>query len=50
MASKYKRHSTGGRFKQRSASDLGSGAIKKQADVVVNSLKLQQARVTMFKA
>tara|TARA_Y100001963_G_C6777773_1_gene448225 strand:- start:176 stop:2788 length:2613 start_codon:yes stop_codon:yes gene_type:complete len=48
MASKYKRHSTGGRFKQRSASDLGSGAIKAQADVVVNSLKLQQARSSEY--
>ncbi len=42
MASKYKRHSTGGRFKKRSASDLGSGAIKTQADIVIDSLKLQQ--------
>jgi len=48
MASQYKRHSTGGRFKQRSASDLGSGAIKAQADVVVNSLKLQQARSSEY--
>ena len=48
MASKYKRQSTGGRFKQRSASDLGSGAIKAQADVVVNSLKLQQARSSEY--
>jgi len=48
MASKYKRHSTGGRYKQRSASDLGSGAIKAQADVVVNSLKLQQARSSEY--
>ena len=48
MASKYKRHSTGGRFKQRSASDLGSGAIKTQADVVINSLKLQRARTSEY--
>ena len=48
MASKYKRHSTGGRFRKRSASDLGSGAIKTQADVVINSLKLQQARSSEY--
>lgn len=48
MASKYKRHSTGGRFKQRSASDLGSGAIKTQADIVIDSLKLQQARSSEY--
>ena len=42
MASKYKRHSTGGRFKKRSASDLGKGAIKTQADIVIDSLKLQK--------
>ena len=48
MANKYKRHSTGGRFKRRSASDLGSGAIKTQADVVVKSLKLQQARSSEY--
>ena len=48
MARISQRQSTGGRFKQRSASDLGSGAIKKQADVVVNSLKLQQARSSEY--
>ena len=48
MASKYKRHSTGGRFKKRSASDLGSGAIKTQADIVTDSLKLQQARSSEY--
>ena len=48
MANKYKRHSTGGRFKQRSASDLGSGAIKTQADIVIDSLKLQQARSSEY--
>ena len=48
MASKYKRQSTGGRFKQRGASDLGSGAIKAQADVVIDSLKLQRARTAEY--
>ena len=48
MASKYKRHSTGGRFKKRSASDLGSGAIKAQADIVIDSLKLQQTRSSEY--
>ena len=48
MASKYKRHSTGGRFKQRGASDLGSGAIKTQADIVIDSLKLQRARTSEY--
>ena len=48
MASKYKRHSTGGRFRKRSGSDLGSGAIKTQADVVINSLKMQQSRSTEY--
>ena len=48
MASKYKRQSTGGRFKQRGAGDLGSGAIKAQADVVIDSLKLQRARTAEY--
>ena len=48
MASKYKRHSTGGRFKKRSASDLGSGAIKTQADIVIDSLKLQQQQSSKY--
>ena len=48
MASKYKRQSTGGRFKQRGAGDLGSGAIKTQADIVIDSLKLQQRRSSEY--
>jgi hypothetical protein len=48
MASKYKRQSTGGRFKQRGAGDLGSGAIKTQADIVIDSLKLQQRRTSEY--
>ena len=48
MARISQRQSTGGRFKQLSASDLGSGAIKTQADVVINSLKLQRARTAEY--
>ena len=48
MARISQRQSTGGRFKQLSASDLGSGAIKTQADVVINSLKLQRARTSEY--
>ena len=48
MASYDIRHSTGGRFKKRGASDLGSGAIKTQADIVIDSLKLQQRRTSEY--
>ncbi len=44
MASISQRHSTGGRFKKRSSSDLGAGAIETQRQVEIDSLKLQQAR------
>jgi len=45
LASKYKRHSTGGRFKRIDAGDLGSGALKRQSDIITDSLKLQAAQV-----
>ena len=45
MAKNYKVQSTGGRFKKRNASD-GSGAIRSQANIVTDSLKLQREQAS----
>ena len=41
MATNYKRHSQGGRFKRTDAGDLGIRAYKDQQNRIINALKLQ---------
>ena len=44
MAKGYKRHATGGSFKQNSFGDLGLREFRRQQSTIIDSLKLQQAR------